>query len=107
MDETSTDDEEAASSDTATGSDDTDTGAGTDTDSDTSSDSDSGTGSADRGGADGEDARLEELGDRIQSARSDAEEAVVGVEDQEEEKFAESGSEQSREEDDQAIAPPG
>jgi len=51
------------------------------------------------------DARLDDLGDRIQSVRSDAEEVVEGVADTEEKKFTESGDDQSKDEDDQTIAP--
>ncbi len=51
------------------------------------------------------DARLENLGDRIQSVRSDAEEVVEGVADTEDKKFTESGDDQSKDEDDQTAAP--
>jgi len=51
------------------------------------------------------DARLDDLGDRIQSVRSDAEDVVEGVADTEDKKFTESGDDQSKDEDDQTIAP--
>ncbi len=56
-------------------------------------------------GKDDADARLDDLGDRIQSVRSDAEEVVEGVADTEDKKFTESGDDQSKDEDDQTIAP--
>ncbi|MEN3314675.1 MAG: hypothetical protein V7605_909 [Acidimicrobiaceae bacterium] len=76
-------------------------------------------GATDGGATD--DARLDELGDRIQSARSEAEEAVDGVAEPADESpgggegadggsketFAESGDSESKAEDDQTIAPPG
>ena len=58
------------------------------------------------GDPDDDGARLDELGDRIQSVRSEAEESVAGVAEPEGE-FHESGSEQSAEADDQTAAPPG
>ncbi|PZR80132.1 MAG: hypothetical protein DLM65_09030 [Candidatus Aeolococcus gillhamiae] len=57
-----------------------------------------------------DEGRLDELGDRIQSVRSQAAEAVACVDEpkgENQEKFAESGSEEAAAEDDQAIAPPG
>ncbi len=54
-----------------------------------------------------DDDRLDELGDRIQSVRSEAEAVVEGVADTDEEKYADSGDEKSTDEDDQTIAPPG
>lgn len=53
-----------------------------------------------------DDARLADLGDRIQSVRAEAEDAVEGVAEPEEE-YVDSGSERSAQEDDQTIAPPG
>lgn len=51
-----------------------------------------------------EDARLEEITERIEKARTQAEEAGVLV-DEDEKTFVESGT--TEEEDDQTIAPPG
>jgi len=65
----------------------------------------------------GDDApRLDELDDRIQSARARAEDAVEGVEPVDKsaggaggngETYADSGNDESAAEDDQTIAPPG
>ncbi|MFN2606389.1 MAG: hypothetical protein ABR511_00635 [Acidimicrobiales bacterium] len=65
-------------------------------------------GGEDAGGEDagGEDERLAALGDRIQSARAGAEEAVPGMDEPDEERFEESGSGPAAEQDDQTIAPP-
>ncbi|MDQ6798911.1 MAG: hypothetical protein M3011_13015 [Actinomycetota bacterium] len=49
--------------------------------------------------------RLDALGDRIQSVRAEAEEAVEGVADTEGDKYAESGDGESADQDDQTIAP--
>ncbi len=49
--------------------------------------------------------RLDELGDRIQSVRADAEDVVEGVADTEGDTYAESGDKESTAEDDQTIAP--
>ncbi len=50
--------------------------------------------------------RVDQLGDRIRSVRAQTAEVVEGV-DGDDEKYAESGDEQSAREDDQTIAPPG
>lgn len=86
---------------------------------DTSSDQDDqDPGDGNRGAA-GDSARLDDLGDRIESARATAEEHVEGVaepEDQsagadaggdgdDQETFADSGDDESESEDDQTIAP--
>ncbi len=54
-----------------------------------------------------DDDRLDELGDRIQSVRAEAEDVVEGVADTDGETYADSGDETSTDEDDQTIAPPG
>ena len=51
------------------------------------------------------DDRLDQLGEQIDEARTHAEDADL-IDDPDEPKFYESGSE-GREEDDQTIAPPG
>lgn len=52
--------------------------------------------------------RLDELDDRIQSARAEAEDAgVEGLAGEDGDKFTESGGDGSTQEDDQTIAPPG
>jgi len=51
--------------------------------------------------------RLDDLGDRIQKVRSEAEAAVEGVTATDEETYAESGDGESADDDDQTIAPPG
>ncbi len=52
-----------------------------------------------------DDERLDELGDRIQSVRAEAEDVVEGVADTDEDSYAESGDKESTDEDDQTIAP--
>ena len=55
---------------------------------------------------DPDEARLEQLQERIDAARGQADEALAGAFPEEEEKFEESG-EVGEEDDDQTIAPPG
>jgi len=57
------------------------------------------------GPVDDDDNRLDELGDRIQSVRSEAEEAVDGVAEEPDKEFHESGDEKATEADDQTAAP--
>jgi len=54
-----------------------------------------------------DDDRLDELGDRIQSVRAEAEDVVEGMADIDDDTYADSGDEKSTDEDDQTIAPPG
>lgn len=54
--------------------------------------------------------RLDELGDKIQSVRAEADDVVEGVadeDDEDDERFADSGDATSAADDDQTIAPPG
>ena len=115
MDDTGTDQENQETSDSADEGESSDAGESSSDDDaatdDTGSSDDNG--SSDDSGSSGGDpdadgARLDELGDRIQSVRSEAEESVAGVEEPDkEEEFHESGSEESAEADDQTAAPPG
>jgi hypothetical protein len=61
-------------------------------------------GDGDEDGGEPSEERLEEVGRHIEQARSRAEDAVEGVE-ADEERFTDSGDEESEEEDDQSIAP--
>ncbi len=51
--------------------------------------------------------RVEELGDRIQKVRDEADDVVEGVGEPDGERYTESGGDRSAAEDDQTIAPPG
>ena len=55
---------------------------------------------------DPDEARLEQLDERIEAVRGQADEALAGAFPEEEEKFEESG-EIGEQDDDQTIAPPG
>ena len=99
------DDSEDRSTDDDTDTDrDEETDTGDDADTDGSSDDDGGSDDDPASGEADDGSRLEELGDRIESVRAEAEDVVEGVAEPDEE-YHESGSDESKEADDQTAAP--